>query len=50
MVAVDAVLGKYKPDDERLDRFIKRRGGINKCAERFTRPFGRRKPKQDDFE
>jgi hypothetical protein len=25
-----------KPDDEPLDRFVKRRGGINRCAERFS--------------
>jgi hypothetical protein len=27
----------YKPDSERLDQFIKRKGGINACAARFSR-------------
>jgi hypothetical protein len=27
----------YKPDSEPLDRFIKKKGGINACAARFTR-------------
>jgi hypothetical protein len=27
----------YKPDSEPLDRFIKRKGGINACAARFSR-------------
>jgi hypothetical protein len=31
----------YKPDDEPLDRFIKRKGGINACAARFSRCLGR---------
>ena len=29
-----------KPLDEPLDRFIKRKGGINRCASRFTRLLG----------
>jgi hypothetical protein len=29
-----------KPTSEPLDRFIKRNGGINECAARFTRHFG----------
>jgi hypothetical protein len=29
---------------EPLAAFIQRKGGINECAERFTRCFGRRKP------
>jgi hypothetical protein len=33
---------QYKPDDEPLDQFIKRKGGINQCADRFTRCLGRR--------
>jgi len=36
----------YKPDSELLDQFIKRKGGINACAARFTRftrCFGRDK-------
>jgi hypothetical protein len=33
---------RYKPDDESLDQFIKRKGGINKCADRFTRCLRRR--------
>jgi hypothetical protein len=31
----------YKPDSEPLDPFIKRKGGINACAARFTRRLGR---------
>jgi hypothetical protein len=31
----------YKPDSEALDQFIKRKGGINACAVRFTRWLGR---------
>jgi hypothetical protein len=31
----------YKPDSEALVRFIKRKGGINACAARFTRCLGR---------
>jgi hypothetical protein len=27
----------YKPDSEPLDQFVKRKGGINACAARFTR-------------
>jgi hypothetical protein len=31
----------YKPDAEPLDHFIKRKGGINACAARFSRRLGR---------
>jgi hypothetical protein len=31
----------YKPDSEPLDQFIKRNGGINACAGRFTKRLGR---------
>jgi len=31
----------YKPDSEALDQFIKRKGGINACAARFSRCLGR---------
>jgi hypothetical protein len=31
----------YKPDSEPLDRFIKRKDGINACAARFSRRMGR---------
>jgi hypothetical protein len=31
----------YKPDSETLDQFIKRKGGINACAARFTRRLDR---------
>jgi hypothetical protein len=31
----------YKPDSEPLDRFIRRKGGINACAARFPRYQGR---------
>jgi hypothetical protein len=30
----------YKLDSEALDRFIRRKGGINACAARFTRQLG----------
>jgi hypothetical protein len=30
-----------KPDSEPLDRFIRRKGGINECAMRFSRRLGR---------
>ena len=32
---------EYKSHGEPLDQFIRRRGGINKCAEQFTRCLGR---------
>jgi hypothetical protein len=32
----------YKLDSEPLDQFIRRRGGINACAARFTRWLGRK--------
>jgi hypothetical protein len=31
----------YKPDSEPLDAFIRRKGGINACAARFSRRLGR---------
>jgi hypothetical protein len=31
----------YKPNSNRLDRFIKSKGGINACAARVSRPLGR---------
>jgi hypothetical protein len=31
----------YKPDSEALELFIRRKGGINKCAARFARWMGR---------
>jgi hypothetical protein len=31
----------YKPDAEPLDQFVKRKGGINECAGRFSRWLGR---------
>jgi hypothetical protein len=31
----------YKPESEALDRFIRRKGGINACAGRFSRCLGR---------
>ena len=31
----------YKPDAESLDQFVKRKGGINACAARFTKRLGR---------
>jgi hypothetical protein len=33
----------YKPDSEPLDQFIRRKGGINECAGRFSRRLGRQK-------
>src|ERR1700720_2237936 len=32
---------EYKSNSELLDQFIKRKGGTNKCADRFARRFGR---------
>src|ERR1700734_1298484 len=34
----------YKLDSEALDRFIRRKGGINECASRFTRSLRRGAP------
>jgi hypothetical protein len=31
----------YKPDSEPLDQFIRRKGGVNACAARFSRCLGR---------
>jgi hypothetical protein len=31
----------YKPDSEPLERFVRRKGGINACAGRFSRCLGR---------
>ena len=31
----------YKPNSEPLDQFIRRKGGINECAARFSRWLGR---------
>ena len=36
----------YKSDAEALDEFVKRKGGINECAARFTRRLGRRSSSQ----
>ena len=33
---------EYKPNSEPLAAFVQRKGGINKCAGRFTRCLGRR--------
>jgi hypothetical protein len=33
---------EYKPAKELLRDFLKRKGGINKCASRYTRRLGRR--------
>jgi len=38
----------YKPDSVPLDEFIRRKGGINECAARFTRCLGRIKPTRLD--
>jgi hypothetical protein len=35
-------VAQYKTSAEPLDQFVKRKGGINECAERFTRCLGRR--------
>jgi hypothetical protein len=32
----------HKPDSEQLDQFIRRKGGINACAARFSRRLGRK--------
>jgi hypothetical protein len=31
---------EHKPDSEPLDQFVKRKGGINACADRFSRCLG----------
>jgi hypothetical protein len=36
----------YKPDSDPLDQFIKRKGGINACAARFSRCLGRSAPRR----
>jgi hypothetical protein len=36
----------YKSDSEPLEQFIKRKGGINACAARFTRCLGRGAPRR----
>jgi hypothetical protein len=36
----------YKRDDEPLDQFIHRKGGINKCAARYSRSLGRGGPRR----
>jgi hypothetical protein len=36
---------EYKSSSEPLAAFVQRKGGINKCAERFTRWLGRRSEK-----
>jgi hypothetical protein len=33
---------KYKPEKELLRDFLQRKGGINKCASRYTRRLGRK--------
>jgi hypothetical protein len=38
----------YKLDSEALDRFIKRKGGINACAGRFSRCLGRGAAKRSE--
>jgi hypothetical protein len=35
-----------KPDSEPLDQFIRRKGGINACAARFSRCLGRAAPRR----
>jgi hypothetical protein len=36
----------YKPDSERLDRFIQQNGGINECVARYSRWLRRRAKKR----
>jgi hypothetical protein len=38
----------YKPDSEPLDRFVKRKGGINACVARFSRRLGRDAAKRSE--
>ena len=38
----------YKPDSEPLDRFVKRKSGINACAARFSRYLGRGEAKRSE--
>ena len=49
MVARVAVRGKFKGLDEPLRDFIKRKGGLNKCASRFARRLGRCGQRCDPF-
>jgi hypothetical protein len=37
----------YKPDSEALDHFIRRKGGINACAARFSRNRGKANIERD---
>ena len=39
---------RYKPDSEPLDQFVRRKGGINACAARFSRCLGRGMRSHDD--
>jgi hypothetical protein len=34
--------GMYKSDSEPVEQFVRRKGGINECAARFSRGLGRR--------
>ena len=38
----------YKPDSEPLEQFVRRKGGINACAARFTRWLGRGAPRRTE--
>jgi hypothetical protein len=38
----------YKPDSEALDEYIKRKGGINECAGRFSQRLGRGAPRRTE--
>jgi hypothetical protein len=38
----------HKPDAEPLNRFIRRKGGINACAARFSRRLGRGAAKRSE--
>jgi hypothetical protein len=39
---------EHKPNSEPLDRFVKRKGGINKCVARCSRSLGRDSTKRSE--
>jgi hypothetical protein len=43
VVSPYAYAAVYKSDSEFLGQFIRRKGGINECAARFSRRLGRHK-------
>jgi hypothetical protein len=39
----------YKPRSERLERFVRRKGGLNKCAALYARRLGRRAKTREEI-